>query len=76
MSCAHILAKGGYVAEPEFNLLAQQKEMIATEGVHLEWTDEAVHEIADVSAQVNKTVENIGARRLHTVIEKMVQDIR
>merc|ERR1711907_930143 len=63
------------LTEPEFNLLAQQKEMIATEGVHLEWTDEAVHEIADVSAQVNKTVENIGARRLHTVIEKMVQDI-
>merc|ERR1711907_853454 len=63
------------LTEPEFNLLAQQRALIRTEGVDLEWTEEAVHEIANVSAQVNKTVENIGARRLHTVIEKMVQDI-
>ena len=41
----------------------------------LEFTDEAVHEIASIAAEVNRTVENIGARRLNTIIEKLVDEI-
>lgn len=63
------------LTEPETNLLRQQKELLATENVTLEFEDEAVHEIAAIAAEVNKTVENIGARRLNTIIEKLVDEI-
>lgn len=49
--------------------------MIATEGVSLHFEDDAIREIARMTAQLNKTVENIGARRLHTVIERLMEDI-
>lgn len=48
---------------------------MSTEDVTLEVTDEAVREIARVAALVNRTVENIGARRLHTVLERIVEEI-
>lgn len=63
------------LTEPETNLLRQQKELLATEKVTLEFDDDAVHEIAAIAAEVNKTVENIGARRLNTIIEKLVDEI-
>ncbi|TYZ61788.1 hypothetical protein PybrP1_004786 [[Pythium] brassicae (nom. inval.)] len=63
------------LTEPVTNLIKQQVELIKTEDVHLEFTDEAIREIARVSAEINQTVENIGARRLHTVLEKVVEDI-
>merc|ERR1712146_50395 len=63
------------LTEPETNLLNQQKALLATEGVSLQFDEEATKEIADVSAEVNRTIENIGARRLHTVIEKIVEEI-
>jgi len=63
------------LTEPVTNLIKQQTELIKTEGVILDFTDDAVREIARVAAEINQTVENIGARRLHTVVEKVVEDI-
>eukprot|EP00753_Platysulcus_tardus_P016674 PLAT5959.1.p1 GENE.PLAT5959.1~~PLAT5959.1.p1 ORF type:complete len:518 (+),score=230.39 PLAT5959.1:25-1554(+) len=60
--------------EPEVNLLRQQTELLATEGVALSFTDEAVAAMADIACEVNRSVENIGARRLHTVMERIVED--
>lgn len=60
---------------PENNLIRQQRELMATEGVTLEFTDSAITEIANIAAEINHTVEDIGARRLHAVIERIVQDI-
>ena len=60
---------------PEHSLIRQQIELMATEGVRLEFTDAAIDKIAQLTAEINTTVENIGARRLHTVIERIMQDI-
>jgi ATP-dependent HslUV protease ATP-binding subunit HslU len=54
------------LTEPVTNLIRQQVELMATEDVELIFTDAAIREIAKVSFEVNRTVENIGARRLHT----------
>lgn len=61
------------LTEPVANLLRQQIELIATEGVELNFEDDAVREIARLAAMLNRTVENIGARRLHTVIERIME---
>lgn len=61
--------------ETEANLIRQAKALMATEGVTLNFSPEAVSAIADVAAEVNSTVENIGARRLHTVMERVLDDI-
>jgi len=61
------------LTEPVANLLRQQIELIATEGVTLNFEDDAVREIARMAALLNRTVENIGARRLHTVIERIME---
>jgi len=61
--------------EPENNLIRQYEELIATEGVHLKFSDNAISEIAKIATQVNDEVENIGARRLHTILEKVLDDI-
>merc|ERR1711871_1941348 len=61
--------------EPELNLIRQQQLMLATEGVDLRFTDEAIAEIANLAFEINTSVENIGARRLHTVVERIVEDI-
>eukprot|EP00667_Euglena_gracilis_P008190 EG_transcript_8289 len=63
------------LTEPETNLIAQQVEMLRTEGVTLEVTDEAVREMADMAYLANSSVQNIGARRLHTVVERVVEEI-
>lgn len=57
------------------NLIEQHKALLATEGVILEFTDDAIAEIARVAWQVNSQIENIGARRLHTVIEKVLEEV-
>ena len=57
------------LTEPKYNLLEQQRALMAAEGVVLEFEKEAVTELARLAAEINRTVENIGARRLHTVIE-------
>jgi ATP-dependent HslUV protease ATP-binding subunit HslU len=61
--------------EPEANLIRQCKAMLETESVTLNFTDDAIKEIATLAAEVNQSVENIGARRLHTIIEKLMEDI-
>jgi len=63
------------LTEPEFNLIRQQISLMDTENVKLTFTDDAIQEVARVSAEVNATVENIGARRLHTVVERLVEEL-
>jgi ATP-dependent HslUV protease ATP-binding subunit HslU len=63
------------LTEPENNLIRQQQQLLSTEGVELHFTDAAIKEIARVAEEVNTNVDNIGARRLHTVIERIVEDI-
>ncbi|WP_336079643.1 ATP-dependent protease ATPase subunit HslU [Thalassospira sp. CH_XMU1448-2] len=61
--------------EPEASLIKQYVALMKTEEVTLDFTDDAIDEIARISANVNESVENIGARRLHTVLEKLLDDI-
>jgi len=63
------------LTEPETNLIKQYQALLQTEEVTLTFDEEAIHEIANLAAEVNQHVENIGARRLHTVIEKLLEDI-
>ena len=63
------------LTEPEANLIRQHQALMATEGVTLSFTDDAIDALADAAVQVNGSVENIGARRLQTVLEKVVEEI-
>ena len=63
------------LTEPEANLIRQQQALMATEDVTLNFTADAVEAIADAAVEVNGQVENIGARRLQTVLEKVVEDV-
>jgi len=63
------------LTEPKNALVKQYAALLKTEGITLTFTDDAVHEIADVSASVNRRMQNIGARRLYTVLEKVLDDI-
>jgi len=63
------------LVEPEASLIKQYVGLLATEGVTLDFTDEAIDALAKLAADVNASVENIGARRLQTVMEKLVEDI-
>ena len=61
--------------EPETSLIKQYIALMETEGITLEFTDDAIDEIAAVAAEVNQNVENIGARRLHTILERVLDEI-
>jgi ATP-dependent HslUV protease ATP-binding subunit HslU len=61
--------------EPENALIKQYKALMETEGLKVEFTEDAVEEIAEIAEKVNETTENIGARRLHTVMEKVMEEI-
>ena len=63
------------LTEPEASLIKQYKALIGVEGVELEFAKDAVDAIADLAAEINQGVENIGARRLHTVMEKLMEEI-
>ncbi|HEY2482237.1 MAG TPA: ATP-dependent protease ATPase subunit HslU [Caulobacteraceae bacterium] len=63
------------LVEPEANLIRQQQALLETEGVKLSFTEGAIDALADAAQEVNGAVENIGARRLQTVLEKVVEDI-
>lgn len=63
------------LTEPKANMIRQQVELLKTEGVDLEFEDEAIREIAKMGAELNKSVENIGARRLHTVMERIMEEM-
>ena len=61
--------------EPDNSLIKQYKELLKTENVNLVFTEDGIDKLARISAEVNSSVENIGARRLHTIIEKVLDDI-
>ncbi len=72
------LSKDDFVrilTEPENALIRQYEALMGTEGVTVAFTPDAVDEIADIAEKVNADAENIGARRLHTVVEKVMEDI-
>jgi ATP-dependent HslUV protease ATP-binding subunit HslU len=72
------LTEGDFVrilTEPEASLIKQYVALMGTENVTLEFTDESVREMARLAAEINSNVENIGARRLHTVLEKLLEEI-
>ena len=61
--------------EPDNSLIKQYKALLKTEDVNLEFSEDGIDMLAKISAEVNSSVENIGARRLHTIIEKVLDDI-
>ena len=61
--------------EPESSLIKQYIALLSVEDVTLTFTDDAIEQIADLAAEINQGVENIGARRLHTVLEKLLEEI-
>ncbi len=63
------------LVEPENALIKQYKALLKTEGLELEFTPEAIDELADIAFTVNEQTENIGARRLHTIIEKLLEEL-
>ena len=63
------------LTEPEASLIKQYVALMGTEDLTLEFTNDAVDELAKLAAEINGTIENIGARRLHTVMEKLLEDI-
>jgi ATP-dependent HslUV protease ATP-binding subunit HslU len=63
------------LVEPEASLVKQYVALLATEGVTLEFTEAGITEIAYLAAEINERVENIGARRLHTVMERLVEEV-
>ena len=72
------LSKDDFVrilTEPENALTTQYRELMATEGINLVFEVDAIDELAQIAYEVNARTENIGARRLHTVIEKLLEDI-
>ena len=74
----HPLTQGDFVrilTEPEASLIKQYVALVATEGVTLQITDDAIDKIAAFSVAVNSSVENIGARRLQTVMERVLDEI-
>lgn len=61
--------------EPENSLTKQYKALLETEGVQVEFDDTAIEEMAGMAAEINEKTDNIGARRLHTILEKVLEDI-
>lgn len=61
--------------EPDNALLKQYEALLETEGIKLEFSDEAIRKIAEIAYQVNQDTDNIGARRLHTILEKLLEDL-
>jgi ATP-dependent HslUV protease ATP-binding subunit HslU len=63
------------LVEPENSLIKQYKALLGTEGIELIFTDEALKEVASLAAKMNREMENIGARRLHTMMEQLLEEI-
>ena len=63
------------LTEPNASLTVQYKALMATEGVDITFTADGIRKIAESAWQVNETTENIGARRLHTVLERLMEEI-
>ena len=60
---------------PEYNMVRQQQSLMRTEGIELTFTEEALRHVAAMAVEVNNTLDNIGARRLHTIMERIVEEI-
>ena len=63
------------LTEPDNALIKQYKALLETEGIQIEFTDDAIYRIAEIAFQVNQETDNIGARRLHTIMEKLLEDL-
>jgi len=63
------------LTEPDFSLTEQYQSLLGTEGIDIQFADEGLKRIAEIAWQVNEATENIGARRLHTVMEKLLEDL-
>ena len=63
------------LVEPDNALIKQYIALLATEGIQIEFSDEAITRIAEVAFEVNQNTDNIGARRLHTILEKLLEDL-
>jgi ATP-dependent HslUV protease ATP-binding subunit HslU len=63
------------LTEPKHALTKQYAELLATEGVALEYTPDGLEALADIAFEVNRTTQNIGARRLHTILERVIEDV-
>jgi ATP-dependent HslUV protease ATP-binding subunit HslU len=63
------------LTEPKNALIKQYEALLETEGVHLKFADNAVQEIAQIASDVNERMENIGARRLHTILERLLDEV-
>ena len=63
------------LTEPQNALLKQYKALLATEGISLDFADDAIERLAQLACDVNAQTENIGARRLHTILEKLLEDL-
>ena len=63
------------LTEPEFSLIKQYKVLLGTEGIDLNFTEESIVAIANIAAEINASIENIGARRLHTVMERVLDEL-
>ena len=72
------LSKDDFVrilTEPKNALIKQYEALLETEGVHLKFAEDAIQEIAQIASDVNERTENIGARRLHTILERLLDDV-
>jgi ATP-dependent HslUV protease ATP-binding subunit HslU len=63
------------LVEPETSLIKQYKALLATEGIELDFSEGAIDEIARLAEEINMAVENIGARRLHTILERLLEEL-
>lgn len=63
------------MTEPKLSLIKQYEALLQTEEVTVNFTDEAITRLAEIAYQVNQDTDNIGARRLHTILEKMLEDL-
>ena len=63
------------LTEPKHAITKQYAELLATEGVTVEFTPDGIEALADIAFEVNRTAQNIGARRLHTILERVVEEI-
>jgi ATP-dependent HslUV protease ATP-binding subunit HslU len=63
------------LTQPKNSLIKQYQALLETEGISLEFTPDAVSKLAEMTAEINRSTENIGARRLHTLLEKLLEEI-
>jgi ATP-dependent HslUV protease ATP-binding subunit HslU len=63
------------LVEPDFSIIKQYKALLSTEGIQIEFSDDAIVRIAEIAYEVNQSTDNIGARRLQTIMEKLLEDL-